>query len=140
MNGFINHKLLLPVKTLLKYVSNFSQYRREDMDVNYTLKCIDCHKEYDVQPMYKCPECDGIIDIKYDYAKMEDKELNTCKQFKQALIYHDQSTEHLAGEGNTALVSLDRTAEKYGIRSVLGKCEFLNPSGSFKDRSEEHTS
>ena len=49
--------------------------------------------------------------------------------------------------GDTPMIRLNRASEETGCE-ILGKCEFLNPGGSIKDRaafaiierSEEHTS
>src|SRR5260370_23608058 len=41
--------------------------------------------------------------------------------------------------GNTPLIRLRRLSELTGCE-ILGKAEFMNPGGSVKDRSEEHTS
>ena len=38
------------------------------------------------------------------------------------------------GEGDTPLVALPRLAEKWGLRALYAKAEYLNPTGSYKDR------
>jgi len=38
------------------------------------------------------------------------------------------------GEGNTPLVSLSTLARKWGMQNIWGKAEYLNPTGSYKDR------
>jgi threonine synthase len=39
------------------------------------------------------------------------------------------------GEGETPLLPLDRIAARFGIESVFGKAEFMNPTQSYKDRT-----
>src|SRR5690625_1485442 len=100
----------------------------------FHLKCISCKSVFQACIMYKCPECNGIIDVRYDYDKIQESQPNTSNELKQTFIYHKGKTNQLLGEGNTPLISLSRIAEKIGVEEVLAKCEFLNPSGSFKDR------
>ena len=38
------------------------------------------------------------------------------------------------GEGNTPLIKLSKTGLAIGCDSLVAKLEFLNPTGSFKDR------
>ena len=46
----------------------------------------------------------------------------------------NSSTINGLGEGDTPLISLGRTAEELGLRSLWAKLEFMAPTGSFKDR------
>ncbi len=54
------------------------------------------------------------------------------------LLLHGQDMDIRAGfidlVGNTPLVRLKRVSEATGCE-ILGKCEFLNPGGSVKDRA-----
>ena len=38
------------------------------------------------------------------------------------------------GEGNTPVISLTRVAQSIGLDEVFGKAEWMNPTGSYKDR------
>lgn len=38
------------------------------------------------------------------------------------------------GEGNTPMVALSALAERWGLGGLWGKAEYLNPTGSYKDR------
>ena len=45
------------------------------------------------------------------------------------------TTQNLSmGEGNTPLVSLQTLARKWGMQKIWAKAEYLNPTGSYKDR------
>lgn len=46
----------------------------------------------------------------------------------------DPSAANSLGEGDTPLVSLERTAGELGLGSLWAKLEFMAPTGSFKDR------
>jgi threonine synthase len=38
------------------------------------------------------------------------------------------------GEGNTPIISLPQLAKLWGVKQILAKAEYLNPTGSYKDR------
>ncbi|NJC72947.1 pyridoxal-phosphate dependent enzyme [Planosporangium thailandense] len=38
------------------------------------------------------------------------------------------------GEGGTPMVALPRLAERWGLKALWGKAEYVNPTGSYKDR------
>lgn len=38
------------------------------------------------------------------------------------------------GEGRTPMVELPRLAERWGLKALWGKAEYMNPTGSYKDR------
>ncbi len=78
--------------------------------------CVNCGQPYpDSGVPYKCPTCGGL----YDYT--EPLTLNNQPVTLNQLVS--------LGEGNTPLLS----AKVFG-REVYFKCEYLNPTGSFKDR------
>jgi threonine synthase len=78
--------------------------------------CVKCGQAYpDSGVPYKCPTCGGL----YDYT--EPLTLNEQHATLNQLVS--------LGEGNTPLLP----AKVFG-REVYFKCEYLNPTGSFKDR------
>ena len=48
--------------------------------------------------------------------------------------YHDAAKAVTLGEGDTPCVELRAVAAMLGVRRVVGKAEYQNPTGSFKDR------
>ena len=81
------------------------------------IACINCRQPYPNSGVpYKCPNCGGLFD------------------FAESFVYNSRRstlrTDSVSlGEGNTPLLS----AKVFG-REVYFKCEYLNPTGSFKDR------
>ncbi len=75
----------------------------------------------------QCIKCGFVSNNKYDL---------TCKNHSPYYSYFDVTTdlpsESLLGEGNTPLVFLPGYS-KEGLE-VYAKCEYMNPSGSVKDR------
>jgi len=79
------------------------------------IACVNCGQPYpDSGVPYKCPNCGGL----FDYAE------------SLSLNHNPSSINQISlGEGNAPLVD----AKVFG-REVYFKCEYLNPTGSFKDR------
>jgi threonine synthase len=76
------------------------------------IACVNCGQPYPESGVpYKCPNCGGV----YDYV--------------EPLTFGESDRSISLGEGNTPLL----VARALG-REVYFKCEYLNPTGSFKDR------
>jgi threonine synthase len=92
--------------------------------------CTRCGKPYPLQGApFQC-SCGGV----YDYVEFPQfKPASTGASQKGLWKYHSSIGEDLPvitlGEGNTPLVEV-----KLGSQSVWLKLEYLNPSGSYKDR------
>lgn len=95
--------------------------------------CTNCGCEYPPEGLpYRCPNCGGLFDIT-DLRPLDSNQ----KKDPMPGIWRYQQTFHLPreakpiylGEGDTPLV------HKHVLgRDVYFKCEYQNPSGSFKDR------
>jgi threonine synthase len=118
-------------------------------------KCInpDCGKEFDCgQALFKCPECGELLDVVYDWQRMEvpgrlsdfskrwahrDNPLDFSGvwRFRELLGFCVDRYKVTIGEGQTILQQNDAVggyAEMKAGRLYL-QYEGLNPSGSFKD-------
>lgn len=99
----------------------------------FDVSCTDCGQAYPPNGFpYRCPSCGGLYDspspLNFDPAQVD------CSQpgiwsYRHTFGLPDETEAVSLGEGNTPLV----WAEAFG-RRVAFKCEFLNPTGSFKDR------
>jgi len=100
------------------------------------LKCISCKKEFPLTQLYECDSCGGILDVIYDYEELK----NNCKRCfdlknKCSDLLPVRPDKYISlGEGNTVLIEADRLARRLDLKRLLLKCEFSNPTGSFKDR------
>lgn len=97
------------------------------------IHCTNCYLSYPHQGVpYKCPNCGGLFDyaepFTYDPAQLSSRQPGIWRYRHTFPLALDADPVSL-GEGNTPLV----WAEAFGL-PVAFKCEFLNPSGSFKDR------
>jgi threonine synthase len=118
-------------------------------------KCInpDCGAEFDcAQAMFKCPRCGELLDIRYNWDKIEvpDKisdfgkrwasrdnhlDFSGVWRFRELLGFCEDKYKVTIGEGQTILQQNDSVAEYVDIRPgcLYLQYEGLNPSGSFKD-------
>jgi len=118
-------------------------------------KCInpDCGAQFDCgQAIFKCPACGELLDIRYDWDKIEvpgklsefserwgtrDNRLDFSGvwRFRELLNFCEDRHKVSIGEGQTILQPNDAVAEYVDIqaRRLHLQYEGLNPSGSFKD-------
>lgn len=95
--------------------------------------CINCRKPYPEHGSpFKCPDCGSIFDysaqLPYNPALVSTRQPGIWR-YRHTFGLPQDSDPVSLGEGNTPLV----WAEAFGL-PVAFKCEYLNPSGSFKDR------
>jgi threonine synthase len=95
--------------------------------------CTNCHQPYPEKGVpYRCEACGGTYDIEgllpFEPQKLE-KGGEGIWRFKSAFGLPEEAPVISLGEGDTPLVW-----GKAAGQEVAFKCEFLNPSGSFKDR------
>ncbi len=97
------------------------------------ISCTNCGRPYPEAGLpYACPVCGGVYDFAtlwtFDPAAIDNSQPGIWRYRASFSIPLDAEPVSL-GEGNTPLI----WAKAFG-REVAFKCEFLNPTGSFKDR------
>ena len=101
--------------------------------VPFEIACTNCQRKYPEQGLpYRCPVCGGIYDYstrwEYDPRLMDNQQPGIWRY--RAGFGLDANAEPVSlGEGSTPLL----WAEVFG-RQIAFKCEYQNPTGSFKDR------
>ena len=98
----------------------------------FPLKCQNCGRPYPASGIpYRCPHCGGIYDFEnsIEYQPGPQKPGEGIGRYRSGFPLSTGQVWHSLGEGDTALVPV-----KVDDRSVFFKCEFQNPTGSFKDR------
>jgi len=95
--------------------------------------CSQCQKSYPEQGVpTQCPACGGTFDLRqppvYDPAQV-DRSQPGYWRYQHTFALPENAQPVTLGEGNTPLI----WGEAFG-RQVAFKLEFLNPTGSFKDR------
>ena len=98
-----------------------------------SIHCINCEAAYPSAGVpYRCPDCGGLFDHKslpdYDPAQVDASQPGIWR-YRHAFGFAPDVEPVSLGEGDTPLV----WAKAFG-REIAFKCEFLNPTGSFKDR------
>ena len=78
-----------------------------------------------------CGECGAPLDVKYE---PDARHSIRWAGFDVPVPYHSDIPKVSMGEGDTPIVPLHRIAESLGTIALFGKLEFMNPTGSFKDR------
>ena len=96
------------------------------------LVCTECRMSHKADMLtLGCPACTAPMDVEYP-----DPSAHTvpCAGFDMPVPYHSDGPVLSLGEGDTPTVPLPRIAESLGILDLFAKLEFMNPTGSFKDR------
>lgn len=93
------------------------------------LKCSQCTKSFPLTSLDHCPSCQGVLeviyqDLYYDLLAQNYKNTRDLLSFLPV----DRSSYLYLGQGDTAIV------KSKVFENTYYKCEFMNPTGSFKDR------
>ncbi len=100
---------------------------------SFNVTCNQCGEAYPEDGLpYRCPYCGGLFDFgsppPFDSDVIEPEQPGIWRYRRMFGLPEDAPPVSL-GEGSTPLVWA-----KSGGREVAFKCEYLNPTGSFKDR------
>ncbi len=96
------------------------------------LKCSECGATR-AADMFAlgCVECESPLNVAYSDAGRHT--MSVCGLGMPVPVHADRLAITL-GEGATPIVPLSAVGDMVGVSRVLGKLEFMNPTGSFKDR------
>lgn len=93
------------------------------------ISCMNCGQKYpETGTPYQCPKCGGLFDLAepLTFGPVDKTQPGI---WRYASSFDLEADPVSLGEGNTPLIP----AKVFG-REVFFKCEYSNPSGSFKDR------
>ena len=95
--------------------------------------CTNCHSSYPASHApFRCGACGGVYDYQEGFA-YNPEQVNSNQpgiwKYRHTFGLPEKAPVVSLGEGDTPLI----WAEAFG-RQVAFKCEYLNPTGSFKDR------
>lgn len=110
-----------------------------------------CRARYGLdEPLYQCPQCDGLIEVEMDFSSYDAGELKALWdrrrlsrepldvsgvwRFREMLPFAG-AEQHIVSirEGNTPLFDAPQAASYAGLDALQLKHQGYNPSGSFKD-------
>ncbi len=96
------------------------------------LVCTECGAPHEADmDALGCSKCGAPLDVEY---KPDACHTIRWAGFDMPVPYHSDSPAVSMGEGDTPIVPLTRISESLGTSDLFGKPEFMNPTGSFKDR------
>lgn len=107
------------------------------------LACLSCHKTFALDVRYACPDCGGILEVLYDYERLQ-REVPPAAlipepglglwRYKHLLPVRQEAARLTLQEGGTPLIGSRNLAGEIGASDLHLKDETRNPSGAFKDR------
>ncbi len=96
------------------------------------LVCVECGASYEADMhALGCESCGSPLDVAY-----VDPDAHTTDfgGLRMPVPFHSHAPTVTMGEGQTPIVELPSIGREIGGVSVVAKLEFMNPTGSFKDR------
>lgn len=99
---------------------------------SFPFACVSCGRAYPLEGMpYRCPHCGGVFDFQepMSYKPGTADPGMGIGRYRAGFPLAPEARWHSLGEGGTPLVSID-----IDQRTIYFKCEYQNPTGSFKDR------
>ncbi len=114
-----------------------------------SLSCTKCNAEFPPKQVLElCPKCGGVMDPKYDLAKIAEttspekignRTPNTMWKWVEFLPVIDQRNIVSAFEGGTPLAKMQWLGQEVGMKDLYVKDETKNPTLTFKDRGASAT-
>jgi threonine synthase len=116
--------------------------RQDASRAKWRVHCTACDaSKLSPMPDY-CWRCGSPLEVDLDYDRVRLAALfegGVTNVWKYEALYPLSSNRHelelSLGEGGTPLVLASKVGRKIGVEKTWFKCDHLNPSGSFKDRS-----
>lgn len=106
------------------------------------LRCVECGREYKIDPIYVCEFCFGPLEVTYDYERIK---RDMTKQKIESRPHHMWRYRELLpidgtpvtgfDTGFTPLMKAQNLAKAWGVKEIYLKDDSVNhPTLSFKDR------
>ncbi len=101
---------------------------------HFEFKCTECFKSHKADPQtLRCETCSGTLSVKYDDSKRPVSILVGGGTLEMPIPLSSLSEYLSLGEGSTPVVSMPKISAMLET-AIYAKLEFMNPTGSFKDR------
>jgi threonine synthase len=107
------------------------------------LTCTACKAIYSLsERLLVCPKCGKVLDLDYDLSSVAAKSreevlanrVRSIWRYRDLLPIDSEKSIVSIGEGLTPLRKASRYGASIGLSNLTLKLDFLNPTGSFKDR------
>jgi len=107
------------------------------------LICTSCKTTYSLnERVVVCAKCGRVLDVEHDLSaagarareRTFDNDARSIWRYRELLPIEDTECIISLGEGLTPLKQVRRYGESIGLSDLAVKLDYLNPTGSFKDR------
>jgi threonine synthase len=106
------------------------------------LKCRECGREYNIDPVYVCEFCFGPLEVIYDYKSIRKSLTRKAIEKREKNLWRYRELLPIDGEpgvgldsGYTPLLKAENLAKELGIENLYVKDDtVVHPTLSFKDR------
>lgn len=107
--------------------------------MGFLVRCTCCNTSINTSTYrVRCDMCDGLLEVEYDSPPLVTDRiisgLTGLARYAPMLPIHKPSDMVTMGEGDTPIIPLTKLGSQLGLDCLYGKLEYLNPTGSFKDR------
>lgn len=111
------------------------------MPFTTSLRCRECSREYELQPINVCDFCFGPLEVQYDYDAIgrvmsrESIQRGPRSMWRYAELLPAAAENPVdINAGFTPLIKADRLGKALGLNELYIKNDCVNPTYSFKDR------
>ena len=111
------------------------------MPYTTSLRCRECSREYELQPINVCDFCFGPLEVQYDYDAIgrvmsrESIQRGPRSMWRYAELLPAAAENPVdINAGFTPLIKADRLGKALGLNELYIKNDCVNPTYSFKDR------
>ncbi len=111
------------------------------MPYTTSLRCRECSREYELQPINVCDFCFGPLEVQYDYDAIgrvmsrESIQRGPHSMWRYAELLPAAAENPVdINAGFTPLIKADRLGKALGLNELYIKNDCVNPTYSFKDR------
>ena len=106
------------------------------------LRCVECGREYKVDPVYVCEFCFGPLEVTYDYERIKKDMTKQKVESRPHHMWRYRELLPIDGDpvtgfdtGFTPLMRAQNLAKAWGVKEIYLKDDSVNhPTLSFKDR------
>ena len=106
------------------------------------LRCVECGREYKVDPVYVCEFCFGPLEVTYDYERIRKDMTKQKVESRPHHMWRYRELLPIDGDpvtgfdtGFTPLMRAQNLAKAWGVKEIYLKDDSVNhPTLSFKDR------
>lgn len=82
----------------------------------------------------QCESCREPLIVRYENSNNHKNTTYAIDNYSMQMPFHKPDKKITLGEGLTPVIQLDKLAQDLSIKNIDAKLEYMNPTGSYKDR------